>query len=94
MLPRTAFESGRFSQVGVIFTALLQPDTIIIEEVGNTAQADITLILETSTWSVRVIGLDLTNNRLSVYHCEDRTVLQAEDLVSLILSEPPKGKEE
>lgn len=67
----------------------LKPDTILIEEVEEiegSVPSEEMQILETCHWDVRVIGLNLTNNKLSVYHREQRTVRQAEDLLRLILS--------
>jgi DNA-binding NarL/FixJ family response regulator len=62
----------------------LQPDTIIVEEVENPISDKIIKILEGSSWNLRVIGLNLDSNKLSVYHRENRTVAQAEDFLHLI----------
>ncbi|MBI4772485.1 MAG: hypothetical protein HY784_19150 [Chloroflexi bacterium] len=65
--------------------ASLQPDTILLEEKeGSGASAEAIEILETSSANVRVIRLSLADNQLSVYHREQRTVGQAEDLLHLI----------
>ncbi len=63
----------------------LSPDTVVIEsEQGDKTPAQIVKILETSVSDVRVIRLSLSENKLSVYHREHRTVGQAEDLLRLI----------
>lgn len=70
----------------------LQPDTILIEEVSSGVRAEVMGILETSPWSVRIIGLSLADNRLSVYHREQWTVGQAGDLLRLVLSDASRGE--
>ncbi len=65
----------------------LEPDTILIEEIEGSIPSEVMEILGTCHWGVRVIGLNLTNNKLSIYHREQRTVRQAEDLLRLILSD-------
>lgn len=72
----------------------LQPDTILIEEVSNGARTEVMEILETSPWSVRIMGLSLADNKLSVYHREQRTVGQAGDLLRLVLSDASRGDRE
>jgi hypothetical protein len=69
----------------------LRPDTILIEEATSNVKAEIMRILESSPWSVRVIGLSLADNRLSIYHRQDWTVAHTDDLLHLILSESMKG---
>jgi DNA-binding NarL/FixJ family response regulator len=64
----------------------LQPDTVLVEEVGESVRAEVMEILEASSWSVRVIGLSLADNSLRIYHREQRTVAQGEDLLQLVLS--------
>jgi DNA-binding NarL/FixJ family response regulator len=62
----------------------LRPDTILIEEAGTTTPNKIMEILEACPWDVRVLGLNLEDNHLKVYHREQRTVGQVEDLLNLI----------
>ena len=64
----------------------LQPDTILIEEEHGDVAAEALKILEASAAAVRIIRLSLADNELSVYHREQRTVGQAEDLLRLIQS--------
>jgi DNA-binding NarL/FixJ family response regulator len=63
----------------------IQPDTILIEDVQDSASAEMMEILKAGPQNVRVIGLSLADNELSVYHRERRTVGQAGDLLRLIL---------
>lgn len=70
----------------------LQPDTILIEEAGASVRAEVMGILETSPWSVRVIGLSLAYNELRVYHREQRTVAREEDLLRLVLGDSSRGE--
>jgi len=65
----------------------LRPDTILIEEEeGSNAPAETLEILEASSADMRVIRLSLADNELRVYHREQRTVGQTEDLLHLILT--------
>ena len=50
-------------------------------------EAPSTEIMEASSQNVRVIGLSLADNELSVFYHEQRTVGQAEDLLRLILDD-------
>lgn len=67
--------------------AHLQPDTVIIEEIGSGVPTKALSILEASPWVTRIIGFSLTDNKLSVYHREEKTVGRAEDLLHLIQSD-------
>lgn len=65
----------------------LCPDTILIEEEeGSNAPAAALEILEASSADMRVIRLSLADNELRIYHREQRTVGQTEDLLHLILT--------
>lgn len=70
-----------------------QPDTILIEKTGTKVPAEVLQILENSSWKVRVIGLSLEDNELSIYHREQQTVGQVGDLLRFILSETPLSRE-
>ncbi len=63
----------------------LLPDTILIEETekGDTFERVIELI-ESSSINVRIFRLNMNNNELKIYHREQITVMQAEELVHLI----------
>ncbi len=65
----------------------LQPDTILVEEIAGNIPVEVLEIMEASSQNVRVIGLSLADNELSVYYHEQRTVGQAEDLLRLILDD-------
>lgn len=64
----------------------LQPDTIIVEveEMTKGVPTEALALLESSPCVTRVIGFSLQDNRLSVYHREERTVARAEDLLGLV----------
>jgi chemotaxis response regulator CheB len=63
----------------------LQPDIVLVEDEDEGDAPTLALsILETCTWDVRVIGLSLSNNKLSMYQREVRIVGQADDLLRLI----------
>ncbi|UCH60176.1 MAG: hypothetical protein JSV61_01520 [Anaerolineales bacterium] len=73
--------------------SLQRPDTILIEKTSAGVPAEVLDILENSSWKVRVIGLSLANNELSIYHREQQTVGQIADLLRFILSEPQARRE-
>ncbi|HZD55448.1 MAG TPA: hypothetical protein VE136_01895 [Anaerolineales bacterium] len=64
----------------------LRPDTIIVEEMEGELSTEALTFLRDSPLLRRVIGLNLTDNQLCVYHREQRTVGRAEDLLILIHS--------
>jgi len=63
----------------------LQPDTILFEKTEAGIPVNILNILEVETWDVRIIGLSLDNNEMSLYHREHQTVVKAGDLLQLVL---------
>lgn len=63
------------------------PDTILIEKTGARVPSEILEILENCSQKVRVFGLSLEDNELSIYHREQQTVGQFGDLLRFILSE-------
>lgn len=64
-----------------------KPDTILIEDTGKHHSEMIMEYLETLPWAIKIILLGLTDNKLVVYHHEQRSMVQTEDLLRLILSE-------
>jgi hypothetical protein len=65
----------------------LRPDTVLIEEeVEGDFLAKIVEILEACPWNMRVVGLGLADNKLTVYHREQRVAGKVDDLLDLILS--------
>lgn len=67
----------------------LQPNTILVEETEGKIPTDALEILEASTWEVRVVSVSLDDNSLSVFHREQKTVGQANDLLDLVLDISP-----
>jgi DNA-binding NarL/FixJ family response regulator len=67
----------------------LKPDIILIEkpEEDVDVMTSTMQILENSSWGPRLAYLSLDDNDLRVYHREERTVAEAEDLINLILSD-------
>jgi len=70
----------------------LCPDTIIVEEINDMMSGRILEILKASPESGRVLGLNLNDNKLSVYAHQTETVGQANDLLNVVLREPVKGE--
>ncbi len=66
--------------------ARLGPDTVLVEE-GKDVLTEIVQILEADTKAIKVIRLSLATNALSVYHREERTIAQADDLFHLVRDE-------
>jgi len=65
----------------------LQPDTIIVEEKEGELSTQMLTFLNDSPLLVRIIGLNLADNQLCIYHRERQTVGRAEDLLHLIQSD-------
>jgi hypothetical protein len=64
----------------------LQPDTILLEEVeGKTTTSTFMKIVEQFQWDLRVIGVSLNDNQMSVYQHAQETVGQPEDLIRMII---------
>lgn len=64
-----------------------KPNTILIEDTGNQHSEMIMEYLESLPWAIKIILLGLTNNKLTVFHHEQRAMAQTDDLLQLILSE-------
>jgi AmiR/NasT family two-component response regulator len=62
----------------------LQPDTIIVEEKEGNLSAEVFAFLRDSPMDARIIGLNLSDNQLFVYHRERQTVGRANDLLRLV----------
>jgi DNA-binding NarL/FixJ family response regulator len=65
----------------------LQPDIILVEEGEDKVEIEVMKILEATPWNVRVVSVNLDNNKLSIFHREQKIVGQAEDLLHLVLGE-------
>jgi DNA-binding NarL/FixJ family response regulator len=64
----------------------LQPDTILLEEVeGETTTSAFMKIVEQFQWDLRVIGVSLNDNQMSIFQHAQQTVGQTEDLIRLIV---------
>jgi hypothetical protein len=63
----------------------LQPDTILFEKTQSVLPAEMIEILEVKTWDVRIIGLSLDSNEVSLYHHEHQTVAKTGDLLQFVL---------
>jgi len=64
----------------------LHPDTILIEELdGETTTSTFMKIVDKFQWNLRVVGVSLNDNQLSVYQHAQQTVGQPEDLIRLII---------
>lgn len=63
----------------------LHPDTILFEKTSAGVPQDVMEILEMMTWDLRIIGLSLDNNEMSLYHREHQTVIEAGDLLQFVL---------
>lgn len=66
--------------------ANFHPDTILIEEVeGKTSTSSIMNIVDQYEWDLRVIGVSLDDNQLSIFHHAQKTVGKPEDLIELLI---------
>jgi hypothetical protein len=63
----------------------LHPDTILFEKTGAGIPMDVMEILEADRWDIRIIGLSLDDNEISLYHREHQKVLEARDLLQFVL---------
>lgn len=63
----------------------LRPDTILFEKTRAGILVEVMEILEVETWDMRIIGLSLDNNEMSLYHREHQTLVEAGDLLQFVL---------
>lgn len=63
----------------------LHPDTILFEKTRAGIPVDVMEILEVEAWDMRIIGLSLDNNEMSLYRRERQTVVEAGDLLQFVL---------
>ena len=64
----------------------MRPDTIVIEEGQGGFAPPALEILRLCPMQTRVIGLNLSDNTLKLYHYEQRVAERADDLLRLILA--------
>lgn len=60
-----------------------RPDTILIEQTGASLPLEILEMLEVS--ELRIIGLSLETNEITLYRREHQTILAASDLLQFVL---------
>jgi hypothetical protein len=65
----------------------IKPDTILIEDMGEHHYEMVREYLDTFPWAIKIILLSFNDKKLLVYHHEERSMVQTEDLLELILSE-------
>ncbi len=78
----TSDYSGAYADI-----ARKRPNTILIEDTGKHHSEMIMEYLESLPWAIKIILLGLMDNKLIVYHHEQRSMVQTDDLLQLILSE-------
>jgi hypothetical protein len=66
--------------------ARLHPNTILFEKTGGGIPADLVEVLEAENWDMRIIGLSLDDNELSLYHRKQTMVVRPDDLLRFVLS--------
>jgi len=80
---------GATSNYATVPSDLLQkkPDTILIEDTGQHHREMVMDYLDTLPWTIKIILLGLMDKELVIYHHEQRSMVQSDDLLHLILSE-------
>jgi DNA-binding NarL/FixJ family response regulator len=63
----------------------LHPDTVLFEKTKDGIPVNMIEILEVEPWDMRIIGLSLDDNEMSLYHREHQTVVEAGDLLQFVL---------
>ena len=63
----------------------LLPDTIIFEKTEAGIPAEVVEILEIEKEDIRIIGLSMDDNEISLYHRERQMVMEIGDLLQFIL---------
>lgn len=64
-----------------------RPNTLLIEDTGKNRIEMVRDYLDIFPWAIKIILLGFKDNKLVVYHHEQRSMVQTEDLLQLILSE-------
>ncbi len=65
----------------------IQPDTVLVEGADENDIHKVTSILENSHWNMRVIGLNLSDNQITVCDIGQDTLIHVDDLIRLVLKE-------
>jgi len=78
---------GATADISIAYEEIMQfhPDTIIFEKLEGNVPTEVMKILEVEAWDVRIIGLSLDHNELSLYRREHQTVVKAGDLLQFVL---------
>jgi hypothetical protein len=63
----------------------LHPDTILFEKTGVDFPVGLMEILKVETQDMRIIGVSLYNNEMSLLHRQHQAVLEAGDLLRFVL---------
>lgn len=67
--------------------ATIQPDTVLVEGVDENSIHKVTSILEFSHGNMRVIGLNLSDNQITVGNIGQDNLIGKDDLIRLVLKE-------
>lgn len=62
-----------------------QPDTILFERTTADYPAFLVKMVDLAPQDVRIIGLSLGDNEISLFHHEHQTVVKASDLIQFVL---------
>lgn len=65
----------------------LQPDTVLVEGVDQDHIRKVTSLLQYSQGSMRVIGLNLSDNQITVCNIGQDSLIKVDDLIHLVLKE-------
>lgn len=78
---------GEANDIVVAEKKILQncPDTVIFEEIHNTIPDLIVTIQEKCPSVHKIIGFNLNNNELKIYHHEQKVVADVDDLIQSII---------
>ncbi len=63
----------------------LQPDTVLFEKTGDGTPVDVMQIMAADTRGVRIIGLSLDDNEMSLYQRKRQAVVEAGDVLAFVL---------
>lgn len=62
-----------------------QPEVVLVEYTDVRTSVEFLRIMACSPWGAQIIGLNLHNNQLHLYHREQWTMAKIEDLLKVIL---------
>lgn len=64
----------------------LQPNLVIIEQTEEKEYTEILELLQANSLEIKIIAINLEDNQLLVLKSDKKTIVQAEDLLDLVLS--------